>query len=144
VRDLVRLGHRGSATQHERRAADYLCGELRELGLELVVERFPGRSSAAATYLLHLGITITATAGGGEGIPPKIEAGKAQRTPTGYLFVPVDVGWAFQKLETAGVKEPGAASPSLIAHGWNIRPQVPLPASLPDDRRERTRVEILP
>ena len=56
VRELAGMGHRGSGTGQERQAALYLCNELQSLGLEPEIQPFPGRTSFAAPFLLHLGI----------------------------------------------------------------------------------------
>ena len=56
LRDLASLPHRGSATDHERRAADYLCGELRAVGLEPTREPFRGSRSWAWRHLVHVGV----------------------------------------------------------------------------------------
>src|SRR4051812_4678980 len=42
VRALAGFGHRGSCTTHERRAADYLAAQLRDLGLATALEPFAG------------------------------------------------------------------------------------------------------
>jgi hypothetical protein len=54
IRELEVLKHRGSGTDHERRAADYLVGELKSLGLDADVEPFPGGRSWAWRHLLHV------------------------------------------------------------------------------------------
>ena len=56
VRDLAGLGHRGSATDAERRGAEYLAAELRSLGLEPELESFAGIRSFGARLLLHIGV----------------------------------------------------------------------------------------
>ncbi len=56
VRDLAGFGHRGSGTEHERRAANYLADELRGLGLEPVMEEFSGCRSLGARLLLHIAL----------------------------------------------------------------------------------------
>jgi hypothetical protein len=56
VQALVAFGHRGSATSHERRAAEYLAGELRASGIAPVIESFRGARSFAARVLIHIGI----------------------------------------------------------------------------------------
>lgn len=56
--DLCRDGHRGSATAHEKRAAEYLMGELREMGLSPTAEPFFGCQSAALRYLVHIAVTV--------------------------------------------------------------------------------------
>lgn len=56
VRALVAFGHRGSATDQERRAAAYLAGELRASGIAPVIEAFRGARSYAARVLIHVGI----------------------------------------------------------------------------------------
>lgn len=60
VKQLEGFGHRGSATEAERKAADYLCAELHQLGIQAVQEPFPGYSSFGARILLHV---IVAAAG---------------------------------------------------------------------------------
>lgn len=56
VSDLGAFGHRGSATDHESRAADYLVGELRDLGLEPIREPFYGNRAWAGRHLLHVAV----------------------------------------------------------------------------------------
>jgi hypothetical protein len=54
VYTLAAFGHRGSGTDHERRAADYLVGELQGLGLDAARETFRGSRSWAWRHLLHV------------------------------------------------------------------------------------------
>ena len=54
VRALEAFGHRGSATDHERRAAEYLSGELRAMGIEPTLEEFRGARSLPARMLIHV------------------------------------------------------------------------------------------
>ncbi|MBI5481507.1 MAG: M28 family peptidase [Deltaproteobacteria bacterium] len=54
VRDLVAFGHRGSATPHEARAAEYLASEARAAGLEPTTVPFTGCSSFGARLFLHV------------------------------------------------------------------------------------------
>jgi hypothetical protein len=60
--DLCRDGHRGSATAHEKRAAEYLMGELREMGLSPTAEPFFGCQSAALRYLVHIAVAVAGMA----------------------------------------------------------------------------------
>jgi hypothetical protein len=62
VYTLAAFGHRGSGTDHERRAADYLIGELRGLGVGAARETFRGSRSWARRHLLHV---VIAAAGVG-------------------------------------------------------------------------------
>ena len=54
VRALAAFGHRGSATEHERQARDYLTGQLRSMGLDPVCEPFAGSRSLGARILVHV------------------------------------------------------------------------------------------
>jgi Peptidase family M28 len=54
VRDLVGFGHRGSGTDNERRAAEYLMGELSGLGYAPAMEPFRGSGSLGLRLLLHV------------------------------------------------------------------------------------------
>jgi hypothetical protein len=54
VRDLVALGHRGSATPAEARAADYLVAEARAAGLEPKTVPFTGCRSFGARLFVHV------------------------------------------------------------------------------------------
>src|SRR5689334_8250422 len=56
VRELAGFGHRGSATEGERRAARYLAEELSRLGLAPEEERFRGSRSLGARLLVHVGV----------------------------------------------------------------------------------------
>ena len=60
VRALADFGHRGSTTDRERAAADYLCEQLRSIGFEPQREPFQGSSSFGGRVLIHV---IVATAG---------------------------------------------------------------------------------
>lgn len=60
VRELEAFGHRGSTTANEHRAAEYLAGELRSIGIEPVMEQFHGSRSMAERLLVHV---IVAAAG---------------------------------------------------------------------------------
>src|SRR6185312_5480674 len=62
VRDLVGLGHRGSATDAERRGAEYLAAELQSLGLEPELESFAGIRSFGVRLLLHIGVAASGAA----------------------------------------------------------------------------------
>lgn len=62
IRDLAGLGHRGSATEQEQRAASYLLGELRGLGLEAQEETFLGSTSFGARLLLHVALAAVGAA----------------------------------------------------------------------------------
>ncbi|HXE53847.1 MAG TPA: M20/M25/M40 family metallo-hydrolase [Tepidisphaeraceae bacterium] len=54
VRELEALGHRGSASALEHRAAEYLAGELRSLGLGPTIEPFRGARSLPSRHLVHV------------------------------------------------------------------------------------------
>jgi hypothetical protein len=54
VRALEAFGHRGSATDNERQAAEYLAHELRALGLTPAIEQFRGARSESVRLLIHL------------------------------------------------------------------------------------------
>jgi len=54
VRDLEALGHRGSASAREARAAVYLADELRSAGFDVDTERFSGCGSLGARLLVHV------------------------------------------------------------------------------------------
>jgi hypothetical protein len=56
VQTLEAFGHRGSATAHERRAAEYLAAELSSLGLNPTLQPFPGKTSSATRLLLHIAV----------------------------------------------------------------------------------------
>ncbi|MBI2892066.1 MAG: M28 family peptidase [Deltaproteobacteria bacterium] len=62
VRALEAFGHRGSATANEARAAEYLAGELRGLGLEPRMEPFAGLTSCGAAVLLHMAMALVGAA----------------------------------------------------------------------------------
>ena len=62
VRDLVGFGHRGTATDHERRAADYLAGELRGLGLDPLIEPFATCRAMGARLLVHVAVAAVGAA----------------------------------------------------------------------------------
>ncbi len=63
VRTLESFGHRGSATDSEKRAADYLTGELQEAGLEVTLEAFPGSRSLGGRLLLHVVVAVVGVCG---------------------------------------------------------------------------------
>ncbi len=54
IRTLVGFGHRGSSTDRERAAADYLCGQLSSIGLNPEREAFTGTSSHGGRILIHV------------------------------------------------------------------------------------------
>lgn len=54
IRQLESFGHRGSASAHEHRAAEYLCDELRKLGLQPIQEPFRGARSLGARLMAHV------------------------------------------------------------------------------------------
>jgi hypothetical protein len=54
VRELEALGHRGSASNNEHRAAQYLMAELRQAGIEPIGEEFRGARSLAERLLVHV------------------------------------------------------------------------------------------
>ncbi|MDB5300840.1 MAG: peptidase [Phycisphaerales bacterium] len=54
VKALEAFGHRGSASAHEHRAAQYLAGELRQLGVEPTIKDFLGARSLAARLFVHV------------------------------------------------------------------------------------------
>lgn len=54
IRALAAFGHRGSATPNEQRASDYLCDELKAIGLEPTREAFAGSRSLGARVLIHV------------------------------------------------------------------------------------------
>lgn len=56
VSDLAAFGHRGSATEHERRAADYLVSELQSLGLTPIREPFRGARAWGGRHLFHVAV----------------------------------------------------------------------------------------
>jgi len=58
VRRLAGFGHRGSTTDHERAASDYLCDELAASGFRPERESFQGSSSFGGRILIHLVIAI--------------------------------------------------------------------------------------
>ena len=60
VRELEAFGHRGSSTEIEHRAAEYLAGELREAGIPPIEDEFRGARSMAVRLLVHV---IVAAAG---------------------------------------------------------------------------------
>ena len=62
VRTLAGSGHRGSTTRQERAAADYLCEELRSIGLEPHQETFNGSSSLGGRILIHVLVAALAAA----------------------------------------------------------------------------------
>jgi hypothetical protein len=54
VGELVGMGHRGSATANEGRAAEYLLGKLNAAGMEAAKEAFAGSRSMGARLLVHV------------------------------------------------------------------------------------------
>ncbi|MCP4162554.1 MAG: Zn-dependent exopeptidase M28, partial [Deltaproteobacteria bacterium] len=62
VLELEKLGHRGSATVFEDRAADYLINELSASDIEANKEIFDGSNSLGARLLLHIVIAATGLA----------------------------------------------------------------------------------
>src|SRR5689334_10111187 len=54
IRALGGFGHRGSSTDRERAAADYLCGQLSSFGLNPEREAFNGSSSYGGRILIHV------------------------------------------------------------------------------------------
>lgn len=54
VRELTQWGNRGSTTQHERLAAEYLIAELQSLGIDGEREEFWGYGSSGLRLLLHV------------------------------------------------------------------------------------------
>ena len=62
IRDLTDFGHRGSATEGERRASAYLFDELKGIGFEPVIETFAGIRSSGARLLLHVAIAAVGAA----------------------------------------------------------------------------------
>ena len=54
VRTLEAFGHRGSATEREGRAADYLVEELRKSNVEAEKEEFRGFTSLGMRVLIHV------------------------------------------------------------------------------------------
>jgi hypothetical protein len=59
VKDLEALGHRGSATDNEERAADYLVEEMQEAGIHAGKEPFSsGSSSLGARILVHVAVAV--------------------------------------------------------------------------------------
>ena len=68
------FGHRGSTTDRERAAADYLCEQIRSIGLEPQRESFKGSSSYGGRILIHV---IVATLGSAlpMGVPNRCDRG---------------------------------------------------------------------
>lgn len=62
IRRLAAFGHRGSATDREREAADWLAGELRGMGLSPEAEPFAGRRSLGGRLLLHVAVAAAGAA----------------------------------------------------------------------------------
>ena len=60
--ELEAFGHRGSATAHEHRAADYLIGELGAIGLRPMKEPFAGARSHASRLLMHIIVAVAGAA----------------------------------------------------------------------------------
>jgi acetylornithine deacetylase/succinyl-diaminopimelate desuccinylase-like protein len=69
----VSFGNRGSATDKEHEASEYLRGELHGLGLDVDLEQFSGCSSYGARWLLH--VAIAAFGLGFLGWAPALSAG---------------------------------------------------------------------
>lgn len=59
VLQLEALGHRGSATVGEDRAADLLCEDLRSMGLHAQKEGFLGSNSNGARLLVHVLVALS-------------------------------------------------------------------------------------
>ncbi|MFH1176028.1 MAG: M20/M25/M40 family metallo-hydrolase [Acidobacteriota bacterium] len=79
VRMLAALGHRGSATAHEDRAADLLIVELEALGIAAAKVPFPGYTSLGARILLH--VLLGALAAGLVLLSPLLGAGLVVLAP---------------------------------------------------------------
>jgi len=62
VRALAEFGHRGSTTDRERAAGDYLCEQLRSIGLDPIREPFNGSSSYGGRILIHVIVAAFASA----------------------------------------------------------------------------------
>lgn len=62
VQKLVAFGHRGSATENEHRAAEYLLGKLKETGIEANKEAFAGSHSMGARILVHVLLAMASAA----------------------------------------------------------------------------------
>ena len=60
VRALAAFGHRGSTTDRERAAADYLCQQVASLGLTPEREAFLGSSSFGGRILIHVLVAVAA------------------------------------------------------------------------------------
>ena len=54
IRALAAFGHRGSATANEWQAGDYLCGQLKAMGLDPTREPFHGCRSLGGRILVHV------------------------------------------------------------------------------------------
>jgi len=54
VNDLESFGHRGSATDQERLAAEYIADKLQSLGITAELENFRGHNSYGLRILVHL------------------------------------------------------------------------------------------
>jgi hypothetical protein len=61
LKALEAFGHRGSASENEAKAAEYLTSELGDLGLEVHQQPFRGCSSLGARLVLHTGIALLGT-----------------------------------------------------------------------------------
>lgn len=61
VKALEAFGHRGSATENEAKAADYLVEELKTIGLTAEQEAFSGSSTLGNRLLAHLVVAVIGT-----------------------------------------------------------------------------------
>lgn len=62
VARLVSFGHRGSATENESRAAEYLFRKLKETGIDASKEAFAGSRSMGARVLIHVLVAMASLA----------------------------------------------------------------------------------
>jgi hypothetical protein len=62
LRDLCRWQHRGSTTENERAAAQYVEGALKGFGLPVSVETFRNPANLAGQYLIHYAASLAAVA----------------------------------------------------------------------------------
>lgn len=62
VRKLVDMGHRGSGTDNEHRAAEFLLGRLKAAGIDATKEAFVGSKSHGARLLAHIILGIISLA----------------------------------------------------------------------------------
>ena len=60
VEGLCRFEHRGSATENERQAAEYIKDEMTSLGLEARLERFVSHTSFSWVFLIIYGGSFAA------------------------------------------------------------------------------------